>query len=43
MGDRYIDAFRGHRPKSVLARHYTDYIPERLRLIYEEANLKVLA
>jgi len=32
----------GKAPKSVLARHYTDYNPERLRIIYEEANLKVL-
>jgi len=32
----------GKTPKSVLARHYTDYNPERLRLIYEEADLKVL-
>ena len=30
-------------PQSVLARHYTDYYPERLKRIYEEANLKVLA
>jgi integrase len=41
--DRYIDAFCGRTPKSVLARHYTDYSPERLQKIYEEANLKVLA
>jgi len=40
--DRYIDAFCGRTPKSVLARHYTDYNPERLRKIYEEANLRVL-
>ena len=43
VSDRYIDAFCGRVPKSVLARHYTDYSPERLRRIYEEANLKVLA
>ena len=43
VSDRYIDAFCGRTPKSVLARHYTDYNPERLRLIYEEANLKVLS
>ena len=42
VSDRYIDAFCGRTPKSVLARHYTDYNPERLRRIYEEANLKVL-
>jgi len=43
VSDRYIDAFCGRVPKSVLARNYTDYSPERLRRIYEEANLKVLA
>ena len=42
VSDRYIDAFCGRTPKSVLARHYTDYNPDRLRTIYEEANLKVL-
>ena len=35
--------FCGRTPKTVLARHYTDYSPERLRRIYEEANLEVLA
>jgi integrase len=40
--DRYIDAFCGRVPKSVLARHYSDYNPERLREIYQKANLKVL-
>ena len=29
-------------PKSVLARHYTDYNPEKLRRIYEEAKLRLL-
>jgi hypothetical protein len=42
VSDRYIDAFCGRTPKSVLARHYTDYNSERLRRIYDEANLKVL-
>ncbi len=42
VSDRYIDAFCGRTPKSVLARHYTDYNPERLKQIYDRANLKVL-
>jgi len=42
VSDRYIDAFCGRTPKSVLARHYTDYNPERLKKIYDGANLKVL-
>ncbi len=37
VSDRYNDAFCGRTPKSVLARHYTDYNPERLRSSYEEA------
>jgi len=40
--DRYIDAFCGRVPKSVLARHYSDYSPERLREIYQKADLKAL-
>jgi len=41
--DRYIDAFCGRVPKSILARHYTDYSPDRLKRIYDRANLKVLS
>jgi len=40
VSDRYIDAFCGRIPKSVLARHYTDYSPEKLKQIYEKANSK---
>jgi len=40
--DRYIDAFQGRTPKSVLARHYSDYSPDKLQLIYEKAQLKIL-
>jgi len=43
VADRYVDAFCGRVPRSVLARHYTDFSPERLKRIYEEANLRVLA
>ena len=31
--DRYVDAFCGRVPKSILARHYTDYSPHRLKRI----------
>uniref|UniRef100_A0A7C4U0H6 Site-specific integrase n=1 Tax=Caldisericum exile TaxID=693075 RepID=A0A7C4U0H6_9BACT len=41
--DRYIDAFCGRVPKSILAKHYTDYNPETLKEIYDKANLKVLS
>ena len=37
----YVDAFCGRVPKSVLARHYTDFSPERLKEIYDKANLRV--
>jgi len=40
--DRYIDAFCGRVPKSVLARHYTDFSPHKLKEIYERAGLRVL-
>jgi intergrase/recombinase len=39
VSDSYIDAFCGRVPKSVLARHYSDFSPERLREIYERAKL----
>ncbi|MBI2937060.1 MAG: tyrosine-type recombinase/integrase [Thaumarchaeota archaeon] len=41
--DRFIDAFCGRTPKSVLARHYSDYSPDRLKTIYDKAGLKVLS
>jgi integrase len=41
--DRYIDAFCGRVPGSVLARHYSDFSPEVLKEIYDKANLKILS
>jgi len=41
--DRYVDAFCGRVPKSVLARHYTDFSPEKLKRIYDKAGLRVLS
>ena len=43
VADRYVDAFCGRVPRSVLARHYTYYGPEKLKEIYDKANLKVLS
>ncbi|MFZ3168425.1 MAG: site-specific integrase [Candidatus Methanoperedens sp.] len=40
VADRYIDAFCGRVPQSVLARHYSDFSPEVLKEIYEKANLR---
>jgi len=39
--DRYVDAFCGRVPQSVLARHYTDFSPERLKEIYDRAGLGI--
>jgi integrase len=39
--DRYVDAFCGRVPKSVLARHYSDFTTEKLREIYAKANLRI--
>ncbi|MEM3366351.1 MAG: integrase [Candidatus Methanomethyliaceae archaeon] len=41
--DRFIDAFQGRIPRSVLARHYTDYSLENMKAIYDKAGLKVLS
>ena len=41
--DRFVDVFQGRAPRSVLAKHYTGKGLERLKRIYEKANLKVLA
>jgi len=38
----YVDAYCGRVPKSVLGRHYTDFSPEKLKEIYDKANIKVL-
>ncbi len=40
--DRYVDAFCGRVPQSVLARHYSDYSPEVLKEIYERADIRIL-
>lgn len=40
--DRYIDAFCGRIPQSVLSRHYTDYSTEVLKEIYDTANIKII-
>ena len=40
--DRFVDVFQGRAPRSVLAKHYTGKGLERLKRIYDKANLKVL-
>jgi integrase len=39
--DRFIDAFCGRIPQSILARSYTDYSPEVLKEIYDKTNIKI--
>jgi len=43
VSETCIDAFCGRVPKSVLARHYTDFSPEKLREIYRKAGLELLS
>jgi len=37
--DRFVDVFQGRAPRGVLAKHYTGKGLERLKRIYEKANL----
>jgi len=41
LEEKYIDAFCGRIPQSVIRKHYTDYSPEAMRIHYDkiEANL----
>jgi len=41
MSETYIDALCGRVPKSVLARHYTDFSPEKLMEVYEKARPRI--
>jgi len=41
VSETYVDAFCGRVPKSVLARHYTDFSTEVLREVYEKATLEI--
>jgi hypothetical protein len=38
LPDRYVDAFCGWVPKSVLSIHYTDFSLEELKRIYDKAG-----
>jgi integrase len=42
VADRFIDIFQGRAPRSVLAKHYTGKRLQRLKRIYDKAELKVL-
>jgi integrase len=41
VSETYVDAFCGRVPKSVIARHYIDFSPEKLKQIYSSAKLHV--
>jgi integrase len=40
--DRYVDAFCGRIPSSILAKHYSDFSPDTLKEIYDKARLTVI-
>jgi len=40
--DRYVDVFQGRAPKTVIAKFYTGKELERLKRIYDKAELRVL-
>jgi integrase/recombinase XerD len=42
MSDRFIDALQGRTPRSVLARHYSDFSVDRLKEAYDKAGLVLL-
>jgi integrase len=42
ISETYVDAFCGRVPKSVLARHYTDFSPEKLREAYVKSEITVI-
>jgi integrase/recombinase XerD len=39
--DRYVDAFCGRVPNSILGKRYSDYSPERLKQVYDKTMLKI--
>ena len=41
--DRFVDIFQGRAPRSVLAKNYTAKGIERLKTIYEKANLTIVS
>ncbi len=43
VSETYINCYQGRLPRSVLSRHYLDLSKERLKEIYDKANLKVLS
>jgi intergrase/recombinase len=38
----YINTFAGRAPGSVLAKHYVDLSPQKLKQVYEQSGLTVL-
>ena len=40
--DRFVDIFQGRAPRSILAKHYTGKGMQRLRKVYQKANLRIL-
>ena len=40
--DRYVDAFCGRVPRTVLAQRYTNFSIQTFKAIYDKANLRIL-
>jgi hypothetical protein len=43
MPDRFVDIFQGRAPRTVLAKNYTVKGVERLKAIYDKANLNIIS
>jgi len=43
VADRFIDVFQGRAPRTVLAKHYTGKRLQKLKRIYDKANLRALS
>ena len=42
VSDSNVDSFCERIHRSILAKHYLDYSPERMKEIYDKANLRIL-
>ena len=41
--DRYVDVYQGRAPRTVMTKHYTGKSLQRLKRIYDRADLRVLS
>ncbi len=43
VSERYVDGFCGRVPRTIIGRYYSDHRPDKLKTIYDKADLKVLS